>query len=104
MSNVAVMPFRHVVMFKFNEGLGAEHVARVKEGLDSLPPQIEQIRRYVHGPDVRVSEGNWDYVLVADFDNMDDWITYRDHPTHQLFIAEHIAGNLADKASVQYET
>ena len=98
------MPFRHVVMFKFNEGLGAEHVARVKDGLDALPAQIDAIRRYAHGPDVRVSAGNWDYVLVADFDNMDDWITYRDHPTHQLFIAEHMPGNLADKASVQYET
>ncbi len=98
------MPFRHVVMFKFNEGLGAEHRARVKEGFDALPPQIDTIRRYVHGPDVRISEGNWDYVLVADFDNVNDWRTYRDHPIHQLFIAENITGNLADKASVQYET
>ena len=97
------MPLRHVVMFKWAEGLGAEHVAAVRDGLDALPAQIPQIRAYKHGPDVQVSEGNYDYVLVADFDDIDDWRTYRDHPQHQLFIAENIQGQLAERAAVQYE-
>ena len=69
------MPFRHVVMFKWAEGLDDDHVDRVRDGLSALPPQIEQIRSYVHGTDVGVSEGNFDYVLVADFDNVNDFRT-----------------------------
>lgn len=90
-------------MFKWADGLGAEHVAAVREGFDALPLEIPQIRSYRHGADVKVSDGNFDYVLVSEFDNIDDWRTYRDHPQHQLFIAEHIQGKIADRAAVQYE-
>ena len=98
------MPFRHVVMFKWEEGLGQDYVDRVREGLNSLPPVIDEIRGYVHGPDVGVSEGNFDYVLVADFENVAGFRTYRDHPSHVLFIEEIIKGNVAGRASVQYMT
>ncbi len=98
------MPFRHVVMFRWIEGLDDEHVQRVRDGLSALPAEIEQIRSYVHGSDVGVSVGNYDYVLVADFDNVNDFRTYRDHPQHVLFIEEVIKGNVADRASVQYQT
>jgi Stress responsive A/B Barrel Domain len=97
------MPFRHVVMFQWADHVDADHYQRVRDGLDALPRQIEQIRAYIHGSDVGVSEGSWDYVLVADFDNVQDYITYRDHPTHLLFIEEVIKGNVANRASVQYQ-
>lgn len=98
------MPFRHVVMFRWNDDVADDHVDRVRRGLDALPPVIHEIRGYVHGTDVGVSVGNYDYVLVADFDNVNDFRTYRDHPTHVLFIEEVITGNVADRASVQYQT
>ena len=98
------MPFRHVVMFKWEDGLGHDHVDRVREGLNSMPGVIEEIRGYAHGTDVGVSEGNFDYVVVADFENVDGFRTYRDHPHHVLFIEEVIKGNLAQRASVQYIT
>ena len=98
------MPLRHVVMFKWAEGLGADHAARVKEGLDALPGEIEQIRSYVHGTDIGVSDGNYDYVVVADFDDLQGFRTYREHPQHLVFIEEVIKGNVAARAAVQYET
>lgn len=98
------MPFRHVVMFQWADGLDDGHVDRVREGLNALPAEIEQIRSYVHGSDVGVSVGNFDYVLVADFDNVNDFRSYRDHPQHVLFVEELIKGNVADRASVQYQT
>ena len=45
----------------------------------------------------------FDYVVVGDFVSADDYVTYRDHPTHQAFIANLIAGRVADRAAVQYE-
>ena len=98
------MPFRHVVMFQWSDELGDDHVGRVRDGLDALPPVIEQIRGYVHGPDLGVTEGNFDYVLVADFDTEEDFLVYRNHPVHQQFIADVITGNTANRAAVQYAT
>lgn len=97
------MPFRHVVMFEFADHVDDDYTERVRAALDALPPQIEEIRSYVHGNDVGVSEGNWDYVVVADFDNVRDYITYRDHPAHVLMIEETVKGNLANRAAVQHQ-
>lgn len=97
------MPFRHVVMFQWADGLADDHVDRVRAGLDALPAQIEQIRGFVHGPDAGVVEGNYDYVVVADFDSAADFLTYRSHPVHVALVDEHIVGKIAQRASVQYE-
>ena len=98
------MPFRHVVMFKWSDGVDAEHVERVRNGLSALPAEIDVIRDYVHGSDLGVSDGNYDYVVVADFDDVDDFRTYRDHPQHVLVVDELIKGHVSDRAAVQYET
>lgn len=98
------MPLRHVVMFKWEEGLGPDFVDRVREGLNSMPGVIEEIRGYAHGADIGVSEGNYDYVLVAEFENVAGYRTYRDHPHHVLFIEEVVKGNVAQRAAVQYMT
>jgi hypothetical protein len=98
------MPFRHVVMFKWEDHVDDGHIDEVRSGLSALPLEIDVIRNYVHGSDVGVSEGNYDYVVVADFDNVNDYRTYRDHPQHVLLIEELIKGNVAQRAAVQYQT
>ena len=98
------MPLRHVVMFTWVDGLGPDFVDRVREGLDSMPAAIDAIRSYAHGTDIGVSEGNYDYVVVADFDNVEGFRTYREHPHHVLFVEEVIKGNVAQRAAVQYMT
>jgi hypothetical protein len=98
------VPFRHVVMFKWGEHVTPEIVETIREGFDELPTLIPQIRSYVHGADVGVAEGNFDYVLVADFDNVADWRTYREHPVHLVFLEERIKPNSKDRAAIQYQT
>ncbi len=94
---------RHVVMFKWADGVDADHVAAVAAGLDNLAATIEQIKQYRHGPDIGLSDQNFDYVVVGDFDSADDYVAYRDHPVHQAFIAELIAGRVTERAAVQYD-
>jgi hypothetical protein len=96
------MPFRHVVMFEFADHVPDDYADQVRAALDALPPQISEIRSYVHGDDAGLADGNWDYVLVADFDSADDYVTYRDHPIHQQMIADTIVGNLANRSAVQF--
>jgi len=94
---------RHVVLFRWNDGVDAEHVDRFAAGLDALPPAIPEIRRYVHGRDLGLAPGNHDYAVVADFDSADDLVTYREHPTHRALIDELLTGYVSDRAAVQYE-
>ena len=96
--------FRHVVMFSWNDTVDAAHVAAVAAQLDGLVAVIPEIKAYLHGPDAGLNPGNFDYVLVGEFDTVEDYLVYRDHPAHQAFIAGFIAGRVASRAAVQYPT
>lgn len=98
------MPFRHVVMFKWDDHVDDDHIEQVRAGLSALPAEIAVIRSYVHGSDVGVSDGTYDYVVVADFDDVDGYRTYRDHPVHVQLIEAMIKGNITDRAAIQYQT
>jgi hypothetical protein len=89
-------------MMRFTpESTAAQHSA-VKDGLSALPGKIPEIRSYVLGEDARVNEGNYDLVVVADFDDVDEYVVYRDHPDHQAVIKQAIRPILADRAAVQH--
>ena len=95
--------FRHVVMMRFTPESNPDQVAAMQARLVQLPGQIPEIRNYVLGEDARVNDGNYDFVIVADFDNVDDYLVYRDHPVHQAAISESIKPILADRVAVQHE-
>jgi len=94
--------FRHVVMLRWKPEATPEQRAAVETGLAALPARIPEIRGYTIGPDAHVNEGNYDLVIVADFDDVDGYLVYRDHPDHQAVIREHIAPILAERAAVQH--
>ena len=78
---------RHVCMFEFlDEAEGrtrAENVAITKAMLESLPEKIDWIRAStveLNSPDA--PEGNWDLILISDFDSFEDLERYRVHPDH----------------------
>jgi hypothetical protein len=81
---------RHIVLFKLKEfateteKMAASH--EVKKRLDELPEQIELIRRYEAGIDVRKLSWSYDIVLAMDFDSMADLDAYTLHPAHQAFV------------------
>ena len=93
---------RHVVMLSWNDDVDDDHVSAAGAALDTLPGKIDVIRSYVHGADLGISEGNFDYVVVADFDDADGYAVYRDHPDHQAVIQQYIAGHIEQRAAVQY--
>jgi|CXWL01.1.fsa_nt_gi hypothetical protein len=77
---------RHVVLFKWNDGVDAAHIAATKAGLDRLPSVIPEIVAFQHGSDLRLVPATWDYAVSADFASPADFITYREHPAHQEFL------------------
>ncbi|GGS96476.1 hypothetical protein GCM10010156_63310 [Planobispora rosea] len=94
--------FRHVVLFTWAEDATDEQKAAVAAGLGRLPDAIPEIRAYALGSDAGVNPGNHEFALVADFDSVDDYLVYRDHPVHQAVIAEHVKPILAARAAVQF--
>lgn len=97
------MPVRHVAMFTWGDDTPATHAAAVSAALAELPAAIPEIVAYEFGPDLGVTEGNFDYAVAAVFDSYESFRTYRDHPMHQQFVADHIAGKVAARAAVQFE-
>ena len=74
----------------------------VREGLTALPAAIPEIRSYQFGDDAAIAEGNYEFAIVADFENAADFQIYASHDAHQKLIAERIRPILQDRAAVQY--
>ena len=70
---------RHVVMWKFNPGT-REEMEKFLAGLRGLYGVIPQIRAQQVG--VNCVEGNYDAVLISDFDSLADLETYKKDPRH----------------------
>lgn len=95
--------FRHVVLLRWIPDATAEQRAAVESGIATLPSLIPEIRSYVFGADAHVNQGNFDLAIVADFDDFDSYVVYRDHPDHVAVIGERILPILAERAAVQHE-
>jgi len=93
---------RHVVMFQWKDGLGEAEKRAVGDGLGELPAKIPQIRRYEFGADAGMVEGNYDFVLVADFDSVSDYEVYSTHPDHLRLIQETIRPAISSRVGAQY--
>jgi hypothetical protein len=95
---------RHVVMFTWNAEATPEQKQRVQTELRTLPPLMTGLRAYHCGPDAGLVAGNYDFAVVADFEDTASYLAYRDHPAHLAVIKECITPIRADRASVQFET
>jgi hypothetical protein len=94
---------RHVVCLTWTDTATPDAVEAVIAGLRELPAQIPEIRAYSVGPDLALGAGNADLAIVADFDTVEAWRTYQEHPAHQAVIVERIRPILAARAAVQLD-
>ncbi len=91
----------HVVLFRWQPGTPPERVAALGAALDAMVPEVPTIRSYRHGADLGLAEGNWDYAVVATFDDENGFVAYRDHPVHVAVVDGHVRPILAEAARVQ---
>ncbi|HYT38976.1 MAG TPA: Dabb family protein [Acidimicrobiia bacterium] len=95
--------FRHVVMVRLSEDMTDGQKEALRAGLGRLPERIPGIRSYRFGDDAGLNEGNFDFVVTADFDDVDGYLAYRDHPDHQKLVAELLGPFVTKRAAVQFE-
>jgi hypothetical protein len=94
---------RHVVLFSWNPEVTLEQKQRVATELRALPPLMAGLRAYHAGDDAGLVEGNFDFAVVADFDDADSYLAYRAHPDHRAVIEQYIVPIARQRVSVQYE-
>ncbi|MBE3002072.1 Dabb family protein [Nocardiopsis sp. HNM0947] len=95
------MTLRHIALFRWQDGVDDAQIAEVERLLGALPAAVPELRSYSFGRDAGVSEGAFDFAVVADVDDEAGFVAYRDHPDHQAALAV-IRPLLADRAAIQY--
>jgi hypothetical protein len=94
---------RHVVVFTWLAEATAEQKAEAQAALVTLPPLMKGLRSYTYGPDLGLRAGNADFAIVADFDDLESYIAYRENPVHQDIITRLIVPIAAERRAVQFE-
>jgi hypothetical protein len=78
---------KHVVFFKFKEGIADAEIATLENALRALPAKIPEIKGFQFGRDMVRSDRSYDFSLVSEFDNLEAMKRYQVHPDHVPVIA-----------------
>lgn len=90
---------RHIVMWKFRPATEAEQT-RFLEGLRGLQGVIPQLLKSEVA--VNVGEGNYDAVLVSEFESLEALETYKNDPRHKA-VSALCKSIREDRVAVDYE-
>jgi hypothetical protein len=94
---------RHVTLFAWLPEATDKQKQQVADELRGLPPLLTGLRSFHAGPDAGIIEGNFDFALVADFDDPASYLGYRNHPAHRAVVEEVTSPITKERVSVQYE-
>jgi hypothetical protein len=94
---------RHVVLVAWTAGVTEQQKQHVADELRTLPPLMSGLAAYHFGPNAGIVAGNFDFAVVADFDDAQSYLAYRNHPAHRA-VADGVIRPIArERASIQYE-
>jgi hypothetical protein len=94
---------RHVALFRLKEGVPSGTKQALEDGLFQLAQSIQSISAYSYGGDLGLRKGNFDFGVVADFEDEAAFLAYADHPDHLAFIQERVAPVIQERAALQFE-
>ena len=90
---------RHIVMWKFRPDTEAEQ-AKFLNGLRDLQGVIPQLLKSEVA--VNVGEGNYDAVLISEFESLEALDTYKNDPRHKA-VSALCKSIRTDRVAVDYE-
>ena len=91
---------RNVVLAKLKAGYDAAELERIQEGFRSL--NCPGTQQYTVGTDAALREGNWDFVIVADFVDAAAYRGYDEDAEHNRWRAR-LAPLIDQVARAQFE-
>jgi hypothetical protein len=92
----------HVVTFHLRPDAPADQVERIGEAVTALGATLPEVRSLAIGSDLGLREGNASFAIVAEFDDVDAFKVYADHPEHIRIIKELIAPHIESRHPVQF--
>lgn len=96
---------RHVVSWKLaatDPATRLEHSAEIAARLNALVGVVPEIRTLTVGSNAVGIQGNWDVVLIADYDDEAGLQAYIDHPDH-VRAAGFIRSVVSERSAVDFE-
>ncbi len=98
---------KHVVLFKlasFAEGNtkheNALYIKEKLEGLEALIPELLKIKVVLNIPEVSLN--NYDLMLIAEFNSLQDLDIYANHPEH-IKVVSFISKVKTERAAIDYQ-
>ena len=91
-------------MFRWTPEATREQKERVKSELGRLPSLIPQVRAFHLGEDLGLAgDINFDFGLVADFDDLAGYLAYRENEEHRTIVETFVQPIAGARGAVQYE-
>lgn len=97
------MSITHVVTLTFQTGTPQRIITELAAELDVLGGQVSATE-FRHGHDLRIRDGNSDYVITAVFANEREFFRYMQFPLHQKIIRQLVVPDVASRSAVQFST
>jgi hypothetical protein len=94
---------RHIAMFRLKDDAPKGTLDSLSRGLARLAQSIPEVSTYSYGRDLGLREGNFDFAVVADFENAEAFSGYVNHPDHQAFIRDQLTPVVAERVALQFE-
>ncbi len=92
----------HVVTFHLKPDAPADQVDRIKDAVTALGAALPEVRALAIGPDLALRDGNASFAIAAQFDDVDGFKAYADHPEHIRIIKELIGPFIESRHPVQF--
>jgi hypothetical protein len=73
---------RHIFVGTAKEDTTPEQLDELLAAWRGLPSRVSEIRRMTAGRNISPRDQRYTVALVADFDDMDAWERYMNHPAH----------------------
>ena len=97
---------KHIVMWRLkDEAAGAtkaENAVKLKESLEALKSEIEELKAVDVGINFNPSPAAFDVVLYSEFEDREGLEAYQKHPEH-VKIVDFVGEIRSDRAVVDYE-
>ncbi|MDA8262271.1 MAG: Dabb family protein [Actinomycetota bacterium] len=94
---------RHLALFKFRPDLDPAELAAIAAAVEEFLSGYRGLVKAVHGADLGLREGNYDYAVSVDFESTEDYLAYAGHPAHLEMIATHLTPNMIARSALQLE-
>jgi hypothetical protein len=93
---------KHIVMWKFKDGVTAGDKLEMKRQLESLKGVVPALLSIEVGKDIVGTDASMDMVLITQFHSLSDLQSYAEDPAHQK-VVEFVKPLVCGRAVVDYE-